>query len=48
VDIVNLEDGERLDVVKPVILEGAHGDEIVRSLIVDDQVSEWRSFGNIL
>ena len=38
VDIVSIQNGQSLDVASPVVLEGAHGEEIVRSLFVHDQV----------
>ena len=40
VDIVGIQDGVRLDLANPIILEGAHGEEIVRSLLVNDQVRD--------
>ena len=36
---MSIQDDKRLDMIRSVVLEDAHGEDIVRSLFVDDQVS---------
>jgi len=41
VDLIPISDANQLDLTRRIILDGAHGEEIVRSLFVDDEVRDF-------